>query len=171
MSPRLTVGIHLYRNDLNFSAAQILSINGYLEPLSGHNYQLFREIKGELTAEGAIIDFRRVKKWLREIVTHMNHVTLVPLLHPDISVKQSTVEVEITAGSFSLILPTEHCLLLPTTNTTCEEIARYAAELLLHKAGEESRNWKYFKLGIDESPGQGAFIEWSLQETDGVLSV
>ena len=59
----------------SFSAAHLLAeIGGKCEELHGHNFKVEVTVDGqELNSEGILIDFRLVKKWLKEILDEMDH--------------------------------------------------------------------------------------------------
>ncbi len=59
----------------SFSAAHLLAeIGGQCEELHGHNFKVEVTVGGSrLTNEGILIDFRLVKKWLKEILDKMDH--------------------------------------------------------------------------------------------------
>ena len=59
----------------SFSAAHLLSeIGGKCEELHGHNFKVEVTVGSpELNSEGILIDFRLLKKWLKEILDQMDH--------------------------------------------------------------------------------------------------
>ena len=58
-----------------FSAAHLLSeIGGKCEELHGHNFKVEVTVAAsDLNSEGIAIDFRLVKKWLKDILDEMDH--------------------------------------------------------------------------------------------------
>ena len=59
----------------SFSAAHLLSeIGGKCEELHGHNFKVEVTVGApELNSEGILIDFRLIKKWLKDILDQMDH--------------------------------------------------------------------------------------------------
>jgi len=59
----------------SFSAAHLLSeIGGKCEELHGHNFKVEVTVGApDLNSEGILIDFRLVKKWLKDILDQMDH--------------------------------------------------------------------------------------------------
>lgn len=59
----------------SFSAAHLLAeIGGKCEELHGHNFKVEVTLGApELNSEGILIDFRLVKKWLKDILDQMDH--------------------------------------------------------------------------------------------------
>ncbi len=59
----------------SFSAAHLLAeIGGKCEELHGHNFKVEITVGApDLNSEGILIDFRLVKKWLKDILDQMDH--------------------------------------------------------------------------------------------------
>ena len=59
----------------SFSAAHLLAeIGGKCEELHGHNFKVEVTVGAlQLNPEGILIDFRLVKKWLKDILDQMDH--------------------------------------------------------------------------------------------------
>lgn len=59
----------------SFSAAHLLTeIGGKCEELHGHNFKVEVTVGApNLNSEGILIDFRLVKKWLKDILEQMDH--------------------------------------------------------------------------------------------------
>jgi len=62
----------------SFSAAHLLAeIGGKCEELHGHNFKVEVTVGApDLNSEGILIDFRLVKKWLKDILDKMDHQPL-----------------------------------------------------------------------------------------------
>lgn len=58
-----------------FSAAHLLAeIGGKCEELHGHNFKVEVSVGApDLNSEGILVDFRQVKKWLKDILDRMDH--------------------------------------------------------------------------------------------------
>ena len=60
-----------------FSAAHTLNIGGECENLHGHNFTVEATIESEeLNADGLVLDFRVLKKWVNEILEELDHTFL-----------------------------------------------------------------------------------------------
>lgn len=60
-----------------FSAAHTVTIDGTREPLHGHNFAVEITLSSrELDDEGLVIDFRKIKRWLEEILREFDHTYL-----------------------------------------------------------------------------------------------
>jgi 6-pyruvoyltetrahydropterin/6-carboxytetrahydropterin synthase len=60
-----------------FSAAHTLNIGGKCEALHGHNFRVEATVASEeLNADGLVLDFRVLKKWVNEILGELDHTFL-----------------------------------------------------------------------------------------------
>lgn len=60
-----------------FSAAHTLDIGGRREDLHGHNFTVEATIESEeLNADGLVLDFRVLKKWVNKILEGLDHTFL-----------------------------------------------------------------------------------------------
>ena len=60
-----------------FSAAHTLDIGGERENLHGHNFRVEATVASEkLNADGLVLDFRVLKKWVNEILEDLDHTFL-----------------------------------------------------------------------------------------------
>ncbi len=60
-----------------FSAAHTLDIGGKREDLHGHNFRVEAAVASEkLNADGLVLDFRVLKKWVNEILEDLDHTFL-----------------------------------------------------------------------------------------------
>ena len=60
-----------------FSAAHTLDIGSEREELHGHNFKVEATVASEeLNADGLVLDFRVLKKWVNEILEELDHTFL-----------------------------------------------------------------------------------------------
>ncbi|MBW2630487.1 MAG: 6-carboxytetrahydropterin synthase QueD [Deltaproteobacteria bacterium] len=60
-----------------FSAAHTLNIGGKREDLHGHNFRVEATVASEkLNADGLVLDFRVLKKWVNKILEDLDHTFL-----------------------------------------------------------------------------------------------
>jgi len=80
MQTKTTQGIFKLRIDtgFDFSCAFLLTHGDECERLHGHNFQVAVELEGLLRHDHFLIDFRDVKRILREICKRLDEHTLVP---------------------------------------------------------------------------------------------
>lgn len=122
---------------LRFSAAHFITFaDGKVESLHGHDYRVAAEIAGALGPRGYVVNFLTIERILKELVSALDHRTLLPERHPEFHVDVRAAEVEVTLGARRWVLPREDCVLLPVENTTAESLAGYLAAGLCRKLAE-----------------------------------
>ena len=96
---RPTYHVRVTKDHLVFSAAHFITFNrDVCERLHGHNYRVAAEVAGPLDANHYVVDFIALRDTLQEIVSGLDHYTLLPLEHPQIRVQHDDVAVEATFG-------------------------------------------------------------------------
>lgn len=155
-----TFAVRLEKAEHVFSAAHFITFDGTCEPLHGHNYHVAVQLHGHLHGDGLVIDFIRVRDLLREILTELDHVTLLPTKHDEIRVIEDGDYVKVEYADRHWVFPSDNCRLLPIANTTTELLAAYIggrmlAELVT-RAGWTAGN---LRVELDECDGQLAIWE------------
>lgn len=150
--------VHLDKEALVFSAAHFITFNGDVcERLHGHNWRVRCNVEGPLDENRYVFDFIALRDALQSIVNELDHRMLLPDSHPQIKVVRNDREVEARFSDRRWVFPSEDCLILPMSNTTAEEIARYVARRLVRSLGAEKlREISQLEIGIDENRGQWA---------------
>ena len=152
--------VSLCKEQLTFSAAHFITLEGDIcETLHGHNFGVRCEVRGALNAEGYVIDFIALRDELAKIVSGLDHRVLLPKRHPQIQVTAEKDEIVARFQQRRWVFPAGDCAVLPVSNTTAEELARYVAEQLI---GSLRRRLGLLdavdsiSVGIDENQGQWA---------------
>ena len=72
---------HLFLNkqDFKFSSGHFIAYKGFREPLHGHNYHATIAMKGQLNADGYVMDFGDVKNYMRIECKKLNQKFLLPM--------------------------------------------------------------------------------------------
>lgn len=152
--------VRLYREDLNFSAGHISTYEGSMEGQHGHNYQLSIEFEGPLNQDSLVVDFRTVKRILRDLIKELNHRTLVPALHPGLQIEQDDRATLIRFDEEQIELPTSGVVLLGVPNVTSEMLALYFYEGIFEGLPDDDRGRiRKIRVEVIESPGQSASYE------------
>lgn len=154
--------ITLERNTLRFSAAHFTTFGDECEPLHGHNYDLFVEIKGDLTQDSWVVDFTDAKRIVATICKELDHRFLLPLRSTALKIEERETEFEISFADRRYIIPRSDVVGLPIDNSTAERIAEWFAGRIadqLHAHG--ATNVKRVTVGVEEAPGQAG---WFTQE-------
>jgi len=151
--------ITLERNTLRFAAAHFTTFGEECEPLHGHNYDVFVEIEGDLTADAWVLDFGEAKRIVGGICKELDHRFLLARDSPVLRISESEGEYQVEFGDRRYVLPNSDVAALPLDNTTAERLAgwlcgRIAAEL----AARGATNVRRVSVGVEEMPGQAGWF-------------
>lgn len=124
--------IEIEKEYFKFSAAHFLIFpDGTAERLHGHNYRVRVEIEGDLTEHGLVLDFKRVKPVVRELVDELDEHWLIPGEHPVLTygVRDDGV-MEVRYQERYYAAPREDVIVLPINNTSSENLASWVGREL-----------------------------------------
>ncbi|GIW98717.1 MAG: 6-pyruvoyl tetrahydrobiopterin synthase [Pirellulaceae bacterium] len=156
--------VQLQKEQLVFSAAHFITFAGNIcERLHGHNYAVRAEVAGRLDENRYVIDFIAFRDALAAIVARLDHRMLLPATHPHIQVTTSENEVTARFEERRWLFPAEDCLILPVSNTTAEELARWIAlEVRTALKPQVGSALDWLEVGVDENNGQWGIcrIDW-----------
>ncbi len=151
-----SAGLELARSDIGFSAAHFSVIGGRAERLHGHNYRVTLQAAGEVRHDGTVIDFNALKAALREVCAELDERTLLPAHSDVLEVDSSDAQVTVQHGAARYLFPRDDVRLLPIENTTCECLAAHLLGAVRQRLGAAAVR---LRLGVEELPGQGAWVE------------
>ncbi len=159
MSHRIT----LERNTLRFAAAHFTTSGGECEPLHGHNYDVFVQIDGALSADSWVIDFGAAKRIVRGLCKELDHKFLLARASRDLTITEEAGEVTVIHGGKRYVMPVGDVAQLEIDNTTAERLAEWLAGRLaaaLRSAGAD--NLTSVTVGVEEMPGQAGWFRLEL---------
>jgi 6-pyruvoyltetrahydropterin/6-carboxytetrahydropterin synthase len=146
---------------LSFSAAHFITYGRTrCEPLHGHSFRVEVEWSGPLSKHGYVLDFRRLRSALQEILGGLNDKVLLPLKNPAVLLEVDRSLVRVQCGKSSWELPRTGCALLEVENVTAEHLAAYLARRLLEVTTAHA--WsppESIKVWVEEEPGCWAACE------------
>ena len=156
---RTTQGAFKLRIDVgfDFSCASLLTYGDKCERLHGHNFQVAVELEGTLGHNYFLIDFRDIKRVLREICQRLDEHTLVPLRNPLLQVEDVGSQYSISFRDRRYLLPKEDVILIDLPNLSTEVLAAYLCDKVkqyLLQRGYD--NLTSISLEVKEKPGQSA---------------
>src|SRR5213596_2164990 len=111
--PAMTHRITLERNTLRFASAHFTTFGGECEPIHGHNYDVFVEIEGELTADSWVLDFSEAKRIVAAICEELDHRFLLPTESAALKIEGRDGEYEIAFGDRRYVLPESDVTAVP----------------------------------------------------------
>ena len=143
---------------IEFSAGHFVSEGGKCESLHGHNYQVAVRIIGEVDDKGMVIDFRIMKKNLRDICKRWDHRILLPARSQQIKVISKEEQTQVITPDRKYSFPTSDVIVLDVIETTAEELARVLCQYLLGILKDKYPNISEIRLSIAESPTSTATV-------------
>lgn len=142
---------------MEFSAVHFIVGHEKCGRLHGHNWKLSVSIDGTPDKGGMMIDFGDLKKILRKIIKKYDHRVLIPEKNKKIKFnKTDNNELNFEIADLKYILPRGDCVLLPLTNTTCEELAVLFWNDINDAIKIENKFKSYaLEVFVEEKDGQG----------------
>lgn len=156
--------IEVDKESLKFSAAHFLIFpDGSAERLHGHNYRVYVMVAGALTEHGLVLDFKRVKPVVRELVDWLDEHWLVPDEHPVLKWRETEdggIEVRYLDRLYRA--PREDVIVLPINNTSAENLAGWIGRELRRRLLERfpGAELHAVRIGVEETPGQRGVWHW-----------
>jgi len=161
--------IEIDKEYLKFSAAHFLIFpDGSAERLHGHNYRVTVAVEGALTEHGLVLDFKRVKPVIRELVDALDEHWLVPGQHPILKwTKRADGVMEVRYRERYYAAPEADVLVLPINNTSAENLAGWLGRELLRRLQERFPQAELHaaRLAVEETPGQRGVWNWRREAT------
>ena len=161
--------IDIQKEAFKFSAAHFLIFpDGSAERLHGHNYRVFVQLEAGLSRHGLVLDFKRVKPVIRELVDELDEHWLVPGEHPDLHVTRRDGQVEVRFAERVYLAPEEDVIVMPINNSSAENLATWFGRELLRRLGRRFPEVHIRRLGcgVEETAGQRGVYEF-LAEAPG----
>ncbi len=147
--------VSVSKDYLVFCAAHFVTYEGTSEPLHGHNYRVSVTLEGTLQEDQLVFNFVTLKRLMRSLVDQLDHLTLLPEFNPHSSMTRAAGEVTVEVQNRRYVLPETDVKVLPISNTTAEELARYLAGQLREKIGHMP-NLTACEMEVSEVEGQSA---------------
>lgn len=164
-SPSLPHRVTVERQRLRFAAGHFAVLSDELEPIHGHNYDVFVDVSGALSErESWVIDFALLKRFTREICQDLDHKFLLQMQCSRLSIRDDGDHYLIQYQSDPAYrLPKRDVAALPIDNSTAERLAEYIASELRDKlAAEGPSGLVSLSVGVEEMPGQAAWYSLDL---------
>jgi 6-pyruvoyltetrahydropterin/6-carboxytetrahydropterin synthase len=140
---------------IRFSACHFIAGHNKCGRLHGHTYVVSMKLHGEVGKDGMVMDFIPLKKELRSLADELDHRVLVPANSKRITVALGE-EVFIKAEGKKYALPKEDVVLLPTEESSAEELCKYILDKVVELV-DFPPNVKEIEVGVHEELGQSAW--------------
>jgi 6-pyruvoyltetrahydropterin/6-carboxytetrahydropterin synthase len=145
---------------IRFSACHFIAGHHRCGRLHGHTYMVSMKLHGDVGKDGMIMDFVPLKKELRAVAEELDHRVLVPANSKKITIALGE-EVFIKAEGKRYALPKEDVVLLPTEESSAEELCQYILRRFLEQV-DFPPNVKEVEVGVHEELGQSAWASKKL---------
>jgi 6-pyruvoyltetrahydropterin/6-carboxytetrahydropterin synthase len=150
--------IDIQKEYFKFSAAHFLIFpDGTAERLHGHNYRVFVELEASLSRFGLVLDFKRVKPVIRELVDELDEHWLLPGENALLAVRRRGDGVtEVRFGERHYAAPDEDVLVLPVNNISAENLAGFLGRELGRRLAQRFAEVVVARLrcAVEETSGQ-----------------
>ena len=139
------------------------------ERLHGHNYYMTVSIGVAAVDEnlGLAFDFNLFKPMIRDIAQSLDEYVLLPAHSQHLKLEEKPSSIRATFNQKFYEFPKEDVRVLPVTNVTAEELARFISCALITRAKSECpeifENLTTLSIGVEESRGQSVFYDAILQ--------
>jgi len=147
---------------LRFSSAHIVFGHDSCGVIHGHTYYVDVKLGGEPSGEfGFILDFKMLKKVVKEICKSLDHKLLLPRDHPHLkyTIEGNYIHFIYCYGKCKkeYKIPLEDVLLLPLRGITAEELSMYITEVIKENLLRlnEGNNIEWIEVTLYEELGQG----------------
>ena len=137
---------------VSISVAHFVEVGGVFESLHGHNLALSAQVAGEAKG-GLLIDFRDLERILEESASSINHRLIVPKANRNLKITRRKGVLEICTPQKRYVVPENDATLLPITNSTVEEIARFIYKEVSRRLPSKV---KLVYVSVHESEGKTA---------------
>jgi 6-pyruvoyltetrahydropterin/6-carboxytetrahydropterin synthase len=153
--------LHLAKQNFKFSSAHFLIFDeNSAEMLHGHNYQVWADIQFQIqnedSSKGYHVDFKVLKKIIKDLCDEWDEKVLLPEKHSDMkyNLSQNKKNFEINFRDRFYSLPCNETIWLPVTNTSAENLSKLFAEKLIEKI--KAMHVRSLRLYVEETSGQSA---------------
>ncbi|MEM0073396.1 MAG: 6-pyruvoyl tetrahydropterin synthase family protein [Thermoplasmatales archaeon] len=144
-------------SNIRFSAAHFIPGDWKCSRIHGHDYSISVRIKGDMRDESYFMDFSKAKAKLREIADYLDHMVLIPQLHPGIIISTYENNKNITMDGKTYSFPSEECRIIPVKDTTAECLSDYLIQSFISSVDDRVSE---VELEVHEGPGQYAKSTW-----------
>jgi len=156
--------INIQKQKLNFSAAHFITLEDECESLHGHNYYTTIEIHGEPDENSYLIDFKVVKREMKNICDSLDHKFLLAMKNPHLKVERANGDYVVVFRSKTYSFPEEDVVAIDIPNTTVEMLSKYMCEKLRSVLDSNGylENISSIEVGVEETTGQMASFKIEL---------
>ena len=158
----MTTQVSVEVSGIDFAAAHFVSEGGSCEQLHGHNYHVTVTVSGEVDPQGMVIDFRKLKRRVRQLCKQWDHFILLPDKSKLIKTIQKAEQVEVQTPNGTYSFPTKDVRIINVVETTAEELARFLCLKLREALSSDFDNITQIQVILAESATSRAIVSMSV---------
>lgn len=143
---------------IDFAAAHFVSEAEQCERLHGHNYQVSVTVQGTLNAQGMLIDFRELKRRVRQLCQQWDHQILLPQHSKKIKLSKEGPQTIVRTPASEYSFPTTDVVVLDVIETTAEELASILCSMLIKDLRIDFPTITQVTVSINESSTSRAIV-------------
>lgn len=156
--------IELHKEDMKFSIAHFTIFTPeQRENLHGHNYQVHASFAMDKHQDGLSLDYRELKKQLRDICNELDETLILPGKCAYIRIQETNTHYHLHFNQEEMLFLKRDVKILPITNVTVEELSKWFLQQILQN---ETHLVKHAVTEIDvkiySGPGQAGSACWRL---------
>ena len=154
----MRIAIDGWKAHIKFSAAHAIAGHPKCGRLHGHTYAVHLVLHGEAGDDAMVFDFGRAKRELRRLAAKLDHRFIVPTRFA--TAAGSAIEVRL--GGKTYRVPRGDVALVDIEASSAERLAEHFAHSLVATVDFPAAVHE-IEVGVDEGPGQGAFVSLRLK--------
>jgi 6-pyruvoyltetrahydropterin/6-carboxytetrahydropterin synthase len=158
----MTTQVSVEVSGIDFAAAHFVSEGGTCEQLHGHNYHVTVTVYGEIDPQGMVIDFRKLKRRVRQLCKQWDHFILLPAQSKLIKTTQKGPQIEVQTPNGTYSFPTKDVKIINVVETTAEELARFLCLKLRDDLSSDLDNITQIQVILAESATSRAIVSMSV---------
>jgi 6-pyruvoyltetrahydropterin/6-carboxytetrahydropterin synthase len=146
-----------WKAHVKFSSAHAIPAHPKCGRLHGHTYAVHAVVHGDAGDDEMVFDFGVVKRHLRKVADRLDHRFIVPAR----AATRVGRDFEVRLGTKVYRVPASDVALVPVSASSAERLAQYFAESLAASVAFPP-SVTAIEVGVDEGPGQGAWVHLAL---------
>ncbi|OGV25443.1 MAG: 6-pyruvoyl tetrahydrobiopterin synthase [Legionellales bacterium RIFCSPHIGHO2_12_FULL_37_14] len=162
MTKRYVSTIELQKESMKFAAGHTTIFSATeREPLHGHHYTVYFALTTWVFENGMTFDYRYYKAKLKELCSKLHQTFLMPMNSPYLTFSEDEEYYYFVFNNKKIPFLKEDVTLMPLTNITVEELAKWFIDNLLKDKRElDKHRVEKMVIKVFSAPGQSGSHTW-----------
>jgi 6-pyruvoyltetrahydropterin/6-carboxytetrahydropterin synthase len=154
--------IELFKEDMKFSSGHFtIFSSSERENIHGHNYRVYASFTLKTSKDGMSVDYRFYKEKMRSLCKMLDEIVIIPGLSKYLDITETEKHFQILFNSESMNFLKRDILVLPITNVTVEELAKwFIQQITSDRVYFGNDSIIAIKVKIFSGPGQSGSASW-----------